>query len=461
MVAVLDRASGGLSAKEAVTSLSYSSPWGDVSKGRGTTVCNLAAGTSLGNVILFAAQLDSGGEYQKLAKIKAHPASVLAIDFSEAPEGSEPEWLRTTSADFELRFWGIQGGGSGGAKGLKEKRPASELRDQLWHSQTCALGWAVMGLDVDSGDVVPSIDRTPDRSACVSPSAKGALDLFRFPCLRGAAAKGYVCHSPNVSSVRFSSGGHNVFAIGGVDLAVSVWRRHLAFPAELLPLLDAPRSALSLLEHEEERAEWEQPEFPASLEAPLFSFSKPFLDTIKAFNKTGFDGVDLETMESFDDLSAKADLPLNTVLGFRGGRSLSAAHFSATGGVVYAAASIGVVQDLDATQDGKDAKQRLFKGHEDQILCVAVDAARQRVATGEVGAVSRICIWRATDCEFETALEGGHSEGVGALAFFSCGAQGEERDLLVSVGVDQNHSIVVWDIAARAPLVRVWRNPKL
>ena len=55
-----------------------------------------------------------------------------------------------------------------------------------------------------------------------------------------------------------------------------------------------------------------------------------------------------------------------------------------TTGVVYAAASLGVVQGQEEDKDGglKDARQRLFKGHEEQILCVAIDAARLRVATG-------------------------------------------------------------------------------
>ena len=463
LVALLDRAATGLAPKEAVTALAYSSPWGDVSKGRSTSVCNLAAGTAHGNIVLFAAQLDAGGEpYRRVAKVKAHPGAVVALDFSEAPEGSEPEWLRTNSADFELRFWGLQGGGgSSSGKTVKEKRPASELRDVLWRSNTCALSWPTTGLDADAGEEVPAVDRAPDCSACAAPAADGALQLFRYPCLRGAKPRRYSCHSPGVASVRFSSGGHNVFAMGANDLAVSFWRRLITPPPALLPLIASPVSALAPLDHELERREWERPENPAELAAPMFALERPFLASIKAFAQTGFDGIDLERFKSPEDLSARADLHLSSALGFRGGAALGTAHWAAGGGVVYATATLGVVQPVAKESQGAPAsdsngrqqqEQLLFKGHVDQILCVAMDPAGERVATGEVGPVARICVWGARDAEKDAVLEGAHQEGVGSLAF--CSAAGGTHDLLASVGIDQDHCVVVWDLKAHAPLVR-------
>ena len=72
-------------------------------------------------------------------------------------------------------------------------------------------------------------------------------------------------------------------------------------------------------------------------------------------------------------------LELEHIHGYRGSDCVQNLWLSADGKLVYSAASVGIVLCPDKNQ------QRFFLAHTDDVLCVALDAARDTAATGEKG----------------------------------------------------------------------------
>eukprot|EP00771_Trimastix_marina_P001226 gnl/Trimastix_PCT/2281.p1 GENE.gnl/Trimastix_PCT/2281~~gnl/Trimastix_PCT/2281.p1 ORF type:complete len:694 (-),score=216.07 gnl/Trimastix_PCT/2281:691-2772(-) len=137
------------------------------------------------------------------------------------------------------------------------------------------------------------------------------------------------------------------------------------------------------------------------------------------------------------------DLELSFVHGYRGKDCRVNAHFLASGEVVYHIAALGIV----VSPAGR--AQRYYRGHNDDILCLAVHPDGTLVATGEIGRDPPILVWDTLSMQTEMEFRGQHSHGVAALAFSPDGA------LLVSAGLDDQHRIVVWSTKQRAALCSI------
>ena len=137
------------------------------------------------------------------------------------------------------------------------------MRDERWDTQTCTLGFTVMGIWPKSkpgeraadGTDINACDRgpVPGRDALgrrnkgellVTVDDNGKVKLFNYPCVvkhapyrrmdwrdrPGLARKpaglcvGYVGHSSHVVNVRFANDGANVISVGGFDRAVFQWK---------------------------------------------------------------------------------------------------------------------------------------------------------------------------------------------------------------------------------------------
>ncbi|XP_048456948.1 echinoderm microtubule-associated protein-like 6 [Rhincodon typus] len=101
--------------------------------------------------------------------------------------------------------------------------------------------------------------------------------------------------------------------------------------------------------------------------------------------------------------------------------------------VVYHVAAVGVIYNR------QQHSQRFYLGHDDDILCLAIHPVKDYVATGQVGRDPSIHIWDTQTLKCLSLLKGQHQRGVCALDFSSDGKS------LVSVGLDDQHTIVVWD----------------
>ncbi|MEQ2255440.1 Echinoderm microtubule-associated protein-like 5, partial [Ilyodon furcidens] len=126
-------------------------------------------------------------------------------------------------------------------------------------------------------------------------------------------------------------------------------------------------------------------------------------------------------------------IKLHFIHGYRGYDCRSNLFYTQTGEIVYHVAAVGVVYNRQQNT------QRFYMGHDDDILCLAIHPLKDYVATGQVGRDSSVHIWDTETLKPMSVLKGFHQLGVCTLDFSADGKR------LASVGLDDNHTIVLWD----------------
>lgn len=101
--------------------------------------------------------------------------------------------------------------------------------------------------------------------------------------------------------------------------------------------------------------------------------------------------------------------------------------------IVYHAAAAGIVFNL------VENTQKFYLQHDDDIISLCInDKYKNTVATGQIGQKAQIHIWDVNTMETLSILSGLHTQGVCSVGFSRSGK------LLVSVGLDKNHTIGIW-----------------
>ncbi|KAI8515105.1 Echinoderm microtubule-associated protein-like 5, partial [Branchiostoma belcheri] len=117
-------------------------------------------------------------------------------------------------------------------------------------------------------------------------------------------------------------------------------------------------------------------------------------------------------------------------------------HYTRNGEVVYHVAAVGIVYERDSHS------QRFYLQHTDDILCLAKHPTDDIFATGQVGKDPTIHVWESENMDSLAVLQGQHARGVCELDFTAAGTR------LASVGLDDDHSIVIWDWKTATPLAK-------
>ncbi|KAI4568505.1 hypothetical protein MJT46_008303 [Ovis ammon polii x Ovis aries] len=118
---------------------------------------------------------------------------------------------------------------------------------------------------------------------------------------------------------------------------------------------------------------------------------------------------------------------------YRGYDCRSNLFYTQIGEIVYHVAAVGVIYNRQQNT------QRFYLGHDDDILCLAVHPLKDYVATGQVGRDPSIHIWDTETIKPLSILKGYHQYGVCAVDFSADGKR------LASVGIDDSHTVVLWD----------------
>ncbi|XP_042073422.1 echinoderm microtubule-associated protein-like 6 isoform X3 [Haplochromis burtoni] len=130
------------------------------------------------------------------------------------------------------------------------------------------------------------------------------------------------------------------------------------------------------------------------------------------------------------------DLILDHVFGFRGFDCRNNLHYLNDGAeIVYHTAATAIVHSLST------GTQSFYLEHTDDILCLTVNQHpkfKNIIATGQIGTTPSIHVWDAMGKQTLSILRCPHSKGVGYVNFSATGK------LLLSVGVDPEHTITVW-----------------
>ncbi|XP_075902321.1 echinoderm microtubule-associated protein-like 6 [Nelusetta ayraudi] len=380
----------------------------------------LAVGSNDGLVDIYAV----AQRYKKVGECSKSSSFITHMDWT-----MDSKVLQTNDGAGERLFYWMPMG-----KPLVSKE---DLKGLCWASWSCVLGPEVSGIwpKYSNQTEINAVDANHAAAVLVSGDDLGLVKLFRFPCLRkGAKFKKYTGHSAHITNVRWSHDLQWVLTTGGADHALFQWR--------FLPE-SAMNGGLEInVQDDHGNSDSEESDSDVS--------DVPELDS----------DIEQETQINYERQVYKEDLPqlrqqsrekkqqvgslkrqrgpdqglrLQFVHGYRGYDCRNNVLYSQGGEVLYHVAAVGVVYNRQLH------RQRFYLGHDDDIVSLSIHPLKDYAATGQVGRDPAVHVWDVQTLKCLSLLRGVHQRGVCALDFSADGRS------LVSVGLDDGHSIVVWD----------------
>ncbi|XP_055292521.1 echinoderm microtubule-associated protein-like 5 isoform X5 [Moschus berezovskii] len=362
--------------------------------------------------------------YKKFGECVGSLSFITHLDWS-----SDSRYLQTNDGNGKRLFYRMPGG--------KEVANKEEIKGVHWASWTCVSGLEVNGIWPKYSDIndINSVDGNYIGQVLVTADDYGIVKLFRYPCLRkGAKFKKYIGHSAHVTNVRWSHDYQWVISIGGADHSVFQWKfiperklkdaLHIA-PQESLADSNSDESDSDLSDVPELDSEIEQ-ETQLTYRRQVYKEDLPQLkEQYKEKQKSG--------TSKRRERAPGNSIRLHFVHGYRGYDCRSNLFYTQIGEIVYHVAAVGVIYNRQQNT------QRFYLGHDDDILCLALHPLRDYVATGQVGRDPSIHIWDTETIKPLSILKGYHQYGVCAVDFSADGKR------LASVGIDDSHTVVLWD----------------
>lgn len=356
---------------------------------------------------------------------RKHAAVINHIDLS-----SEGRYMQSNCSAYELLFCDLTTG--------KQVTHSSQLKDVIWDSWTCKMGWPVQGIwqkGMDGSDINAAC-RSNSGHLLATADDNGKIHLFRYPVVEeGAGFLTYAGHSSHVTNVRWTAADEVLVSCGGADKCVMQWKH----------VMNEAAGEADVVPHDSEASSTDQ-NFETlgieeiSLDGPSGGDEsgavKPWLGAIRAPTAA----------PPINSAVPAVKMTLSWIHGYTAGNRCnvhmsSNLFYAADGQPVYPAASRGV--RLNRNTNGGPYEQTFFEGHDDDILCLAVSADRRFVATGQTAShhskgMGSICVWSATDCRLLARMDKCHQRGVYSLAF------NPDGDELVSVGQDNKNTHKLW-----------------
>ncbi|CAF0889090.1 unnamed protein product [Brachionus calyciflorus] len=381
-------------------------------------------------------------KYKRLNTCSGNSSFITHLDWSK-----DSKYIQTNSGDgFRLIYE---------LPGCKQFTKSPEIKNIKWQTFTGVIGDEVAGIwekYTNKTDVNAS-DANFDENCIVTGDDFGLVKLFRFPCLKkGSKFRKYVGHSSHVTNVRFTKDKTRVISIGGADHAIFQWR---FLPEELAETKmseklsdvkasiiqeDIPNEYQAYMDSNSEDSDSElsgnevdsdiEKEKEISYERTVY---KEDLNVLKPKIKE-----EIRKTESKSTVKRqqRPDVSLNLefVFGYRGYDCRDNVFFiHESGEIVYHVAALGIVYNKETQV------QKFYDQHTDDILCLSLHPLKNFVATGQIGRDPPIHVWDISTMRTLSILKGEHYRGISSINFSSDGKK------LASVGLDDNHSICVWD----------------
>ncbi|KAE8289853.1 Echinoderm microtubule-associated protein-like 5 [Larimichthys crocea] len=396
--------------KEAIHELKYS-PDG----------AHLAVGSNDNSVDIYGVVQ----RYKKVGECIGSHSFITHMDWS-----TDSKYLQTNDGSGRRFFYRMPSG--------KEVTNREELKLVQWASWTCVLGPEVNGIWPKYSDIndINSVDANFNNQVLVTADDYGLVKLLRYPCIKkGAKSKKYLGHSAHITNARWSHDYQWVITIGGADHSVFQWKFVPERKSKEAAMHIAPQETLADSNSEESDSDQSDvPEMDSEIEQETQltyrrQVYKEDLPQLKEQCKEKHRTTAMKKRERPPGSGVK----LHFIHGYRGYDCRSNLFYTQTGEIVYHVAAIGVVYNRQQNT------QRFYMGHDDDILCLAIHPLKDFVATGQVGRDSSIHIWDTETLKPISVLRGFHQLGVCALDFSADGKR------LASVGLDDNHTIVLWD----------------
>uniref|UniRef100_UPI00398E636F echinoderm microtubule-associated protein-like 6 isoform X3 n=1 Tax=Pristiophorus japonicus TaxID=55135 RepID=UPI00398E636F len=379
----------------------------------------LAVGSNDGRVDIYAVSQ----RYKKVGECSKSSSFITHIDWS-----IDGKHLQVNDGAGERLFYKMPSG--------KHLTGKDEIKGIHWATWTCVIGPEVNGIWPKYTDVmdINFVDANFGSATLVSGDDFGLVKLFRFPCLKkGAKFRKYVGHSAHVTNVRWSYDFQWIISTGGADHSVFQWRfipegmSNGGFDASQEGYADSngEESDSDLSDVAELDSDIEQ-EVQINYDRQVYKEDLPQLKQQSKEKKQAAASLKREN-------APEGSLKLQFVHGYRGYDCRNNLFYTQAAEVVYHVAAVAIVYNR------QQHSQRFYLGHDDDILCLTIHPIKDYVATGQVGRDPAIHVWDTQTLKCLSLLKGQHQRGVCALDFSSDGKS------LVSIGLDDNHTIVVWD----------------
>ncbi|KAI1895518.1 hypothetical protein AGOR_G00107080 [Albula goreensis] len=395
--------------KEAIHELKYS-PDG----------AHLAVGSNDNSVDIYGVVQ----RYKKVGECMGSTSFITHMDWS-----TDSKYLHTNDGSGKRLFYRMPSG--------KEVTNREEMKMVQWSTWTCVLGPEVNGIWPKYSEIndINSVDANFNSQVLVTADDYGLVKLLRYPCVKkGAKFKKYLGHSAHITNARWSHDYQWVITIGGADHSVFQWK-FIPERKSKEALHIAPQETLADSNSEESDSDQSDvPEMDSEIE------QETQLTYRRQVYKEDLPQLKEQCKEKHRMMATKkreraptSGVRLHFIHGYRGYDCRSNLFYTQTGEIVYHVAAVGVVYNRQQNT------QRFYLGHDDDILCLAIHPLKDYVATGQVGRDSSIHIWDTEVLKPMSVLKGYHQYGVCALDFSADGKR------LASVGLDDNHTIVLWD----------------
>eukprot|EP01114_Cavostelium_apophysatum_P005619 TRINITY_DN1680_c0_g1_i2.p1 TRINITY_DN1680_c0_g1~~TRINITY_DN1680_c0_g1_i2.p1 ORF type:complete len:1023 (-),score=268.98 TRINITY_DN1680_c0_g1_i2:52-3120(-) len=169
----------------------------------------LAVGAHDGTIEIFNAQKN----YAKISTFKGHTSYVSHLDWSD-----DSKVVQSDSGSYEHLYWDVEDG--------EQITRSTAVRNCLWDTYTCILGWHVMGIwpkGADGSDI-NALCRARGSDIVATADDSGKVKLFRYPCHQGSPFREYSGHSSHVMNVGFTKNDTHLISCGGQDRAIFQWK---------------------------------------------------------------------------------------------------------------------------------------------------------------------------------------------------------------------------------------------
>ncbi|XP_078490103.1 echinoderm microtubule-associated protein-like 6 [Ciona intestinalis] len=368
--------------------------------------------------------------YKKVGTCSKSSSFITHIDWS-----ADSRYLQTNDGAGERLVYSMPGG--------RQVTSAEEIRAIQWQTWTCVLGSEVNGIWPKYTQIndVNAIDVSFQHEVAVTGDDFGLVKLFNFPSLKkGAKFRKYVGHSAHVTNVRISSDQQWMLSTGGADHAVFQWKlvvdqHELHNMGNNMPMQESHTDSCSegsdsdLSDVAEVDSEIEQ-EAQISYDREVYKE-----DLVKLKHASRDEGSDVGKKKKRNGAQTpdSSSLKLNFVYGYRGYDCRDNTFYTQGGDVVYHVAALGIVYSRDRHE------QKFYDKHDDDILCLNLHPLKDIVATGQVGRDPAIHLWEIESMTTLSILKGFHQRGVSSVDFSGDGKK------LVSIGLDNDHSMAIWD----------------
>uniref|UniRef100_A0A3P9NF13 Echinoderm microtubule-associated protein-like 6 n=1 Tax=Poecilia reticulata TaxID=8081 RepID=A0A3P9NF13_POERE len=373
----------------------------------------LAVGSNDGLVDIYAV----AQRFKKVGECSRSTSFITHLDWSV-----DSRFLQTNDGAGERLFYRMPAG---------KLVPKEEAKGIHWMTWTGTIGPEVNGIWPKYSNVtnMNSVHANYSSAVLVTGDDLGLIKLFRFPCLKkGAKFKKYIGHSAHVTNVRWSNDLQWVISTGGADHAVFQWRflPEGVMNGVLEPLLQEGYADSNSGESDSDVSDVPELDSDIEQEAQTNYDRQVYKEDLSQLKKKLIGSLKRQK-------APEEGLRLQFVHGYRGFDCRNNLFYTQTGEVVFHVAAVAVVYHR------AQHSQRFYLGHDDDILSLAVHPLKDYAASAQVGRDPAIHIWDIQTLKCLSLVKGHHSKGICALDFTADGKS------LVSVGIDEFHSIVIWD----------------